>query len=81
MDLQTAFYITGIIFMAGWIILLAIASYALWMIQREVRKAPEHVKNILSNVFQNNKSSVFGVAGTFVLPFILNMLKRKFFRR
>lgn len=79
MDLQTAFYITGIIFMAGWIIIMILIAAFIITVQQTVKKAPEKIQEIVSNLIEEHKSSLIGMAGMTIVPFILKGLKKKIF--
>lgn len=81
MDLQSIFYVVGIIFMVMMIGLLLSIAYFLTKVQQSIQSMRENIANKTQEIKENANGKIAGVAGSLVTAFIMSrvkdMLKKK----
>lgn len=80
MSLEAIYYLAGIIFYLAWIILLAMITFIAWKSYKVIERAPEEIKQKLTELLPTGKRELFSVAGMVVTTFIVNRLKNMFKR-
>ncbi|HRN70386.1 MAG TPA: hypothetical protein PLS49_04315 [Candidatus Woesebacteria bacterium] len=78
MDLQSIFYVIAIAVMLSWLIVLILLGMVLWSIYDVVKNAPKKIEETVSNIIQTNKSSLLGMVGVTIGPFLFSQIKNWF---
>lgn len=77
MDLQSWFYIIGIIYMVVFIVLMIIIAVAFFLIIRVIKKAPENAASFIENIVGSRKNQFISMAVASIASFIFSKLKKR----
>jgi hypothetical protein len=80
MTLESVYYLTGIIFYLAWIILLIALIFIAWKTFKVIERAPEEIKQKLSELLPTGKKEIWSIVGMVATTFIVNKLKNMFKR-
>ncbi len=78
MDVQSIFYIVGIIFMAMMIGLLLAIAYFLTKVQSGINSMRQNIKDRAQNLTSQANGKFAGIAGGLITSFLLSQLKNMF---
>ena len=78
MDLQSLFYIVGIVFMVTMISLVFFAAYFISKVQRKIQTAQMEMKRKADEIKSKANGQMAGTAGRMVTAFILSRIKSAF---
>ncbi len=76
MELQSIFYVLGIIFMMLWIIILITIVYALWRLEKSVMGIKDKIE-VAKDMFEEKKSEVMGAVGAGIVASILKKFRNR----
>ena len=80
MTLESIYYLAGIIFYLAWIVLLTTLVLIAWKTYKVVERAPEEIKQKLTELIPSGRKELWSVAGMVATTFIVNRLKNMFKR-
>jgi hypothetical protein len=78
MSLADIYYLTAIIFMWGFIVLMIFIGFLGWKLYLVVKEAPQEIQNKIVNILDSRKSQIAGAVGVAVSSFIFSKVKDMF---
>jgi len=80
MDIQSLFYTVGILYMALWIVFFVLGITVLLQVMSLIKNAPRKIEERISQILEEKKGSLLGMAAMAIVPFFISKLKNRFMK-